>query len=337
MTLIIGSKTKKYAIIGSDSQLTHFNGSRNICERTLYNKIEHFKNNLMFSFLGNWDDLREQNLKEFKIKLRKSYNKISVSKRMIKSLNKDVLVFGVKGGFFGISFFEHMPPSSDGMSKVYLDRKEYRFNEPNLSHKGIESIENQLIKDAKGNNSSEIENDLFVINNIILREIVKGRDLDILPLNNNANTVGGYVTIKILKRDLVLGFFPQYLTFNLYSNYKGDSLLDNISNPFSNLAKQEKVRFIDNLAMIVKSIVDEKNKKIKVHLIEWLKKQIHYLEQGQLLDTWILNFILEQINCLYGIKIDKFEIEVEEEVLGGLILDEVDDLNREEIKQFFTD
>lgn len=309
MTLIIGFKYKGTAIIGADTQLSHYNGVNEIINRTIINKMDQYNNGLLLSYLGKWDVSNEDKLTELRNELKVRKNKIPFIYRYMKYLNKDALIIGFKS--LGLLWSLVIKGSENStINRLKFKKNYFYFNEPNSkipNHISIESRINQFLN----NTYTQLENYLFTINNVILSEIIQGKDLDIkgLFVNNNLNSVGGYVTLNILqkKKKNILRFFYKSNNYCLYKYYKNDLLLDKISNPFMLGRNSKEILVIDNLAMIFKSIMDEENEGIKLNLINWIKLQIKYIEENNLITCYLLRLIVIHINNIGKLNIDDIE------------------------------
>ena len=146
------------------------------------------------------------------------------------------------------------------------------------------------------------------------------------------NTVGGYITIQILTKEkhLISDFsFPYRRDYNC--------LNDQLTYSFAkNLNENKEIRFIDNLAMIIKNIGYPFNRPIQESILNFAERQIHYLFNENILDFSTLNSIIELCNAKYSIELAKVVSKKEQEDLEIIFDDESIKLKIEYYLQFFT-
>jgi len=298
MTLIVGFVNKKIAVIAADTQISSYNGAQEIINRAVIHKIDLVDHNLLFSYLGKWDILNEDKLSEFRKKLTNRKNKVFFAFRFVRRLNRDALLIGFWN--FGLIWrlvFKGRKESK--IKKLVIKKGSFYFNDPNSNLLNYVTVESR-IKSYLDDTSTALENYLFAINNTILSEIVQGKDLVIpgLVLNNNRNTVGGYVTICILLKETkyTLRIFNKTRAHCFFKHYQNGNLLDNNSNPFGLGLNHSQIIYIDNLAMIFKSINDSENDAIKSSLLILLQNQINHLRENDFLHCFLLRQLVIYMN-----------------------------------------
>lgn len=330
MTLIVGFKNKKIALIGADTQISSYNGAQEIIDRALIHKIDLVSQNLMFSYLGKWDDLKKDTLSEFQEKLVYYKNKVHFAFRFIKRINNDAIIIG----FWNLGLIWPLiikARKESKIEKLNVEKGTFYFNDPNSNLPNYIPIENRIKSFL--NDSSSLENYLFTINNTILSEIVQGKDLTIpgLALNNNRNTVGGYVTIGIIvkQRKFALRIFNKTRSHNLFKYYQNGTLLNNITMPFDFGLNHSRIIYLDNLAMILKSVLDNENESIKSNLFILMQNQIDYILDNDLLECYLVNQIVNYIRNKYELNLNDVEC------CDDFIIADDNDLSFEFCRTFF--
>jgi hypothetical protein len=355
MTLIIGCITKDYGIIAGDTQLTvgDLNRGRNL-KQDIKIKIQKCSNDFMFGILGKWSWF-SANAQGKAI----SINEYDNLKKALLA-HKDKLVF-LKKFLIGRPKIE--------ATSIYIKRNEEDFElDAVFSDKDIKSLKNlenenrkllfnepffQTSKDFIEKKISELteqynlenclEDDLFLLNNTILDLISKGKKITIsngketfLDINN---TVGGYVTIQVITNEDVHRLNCLY---NLYTS-DFNTLLDKTTYPFSNyLDRNILLRYVDNLAMIVKNIkISFNNESLRKALVKVCQKQVSYIVDNGILGVNMMNELLVFINKKFDLELILFKEIVSEDKnpFRGLIFDDFfrdsDSIDIIYLKRFF--
>lgn len=354
MTLIIGCITPEYGIIAGDTQLTTTGLDRDGKDRrSTQIKLKYFHPNFMTGILGKWswffaDDngianyINEyDNLVNY-IRPRAITDKLDGVKRFLVGREKiDATIIYVKkeNDVFELDAVSNNESSND-LKRLKISNGEFLFNEPYNSLKDdlVTGIINELIK--KHELTDSLLDNLFLLNNTILKLISRGETLDV-PTGKETvlgvkNTVGGYVTIQVLKKDKAFNFNYLYDTYS--SDF--DCLLDKTSNPFSKyIYYYSYVRYIDNLSMIFKKINNPSCVDLKDILVELGIKQINYIAENNILNPSILNEIIKTVNTKYKLSIPSIDIKTEDEVSKfegfSLFIDDPDDnVNVDYLKRF---
>lgn len=306
MTLIVGLKTKNVAILGVDTQVSRKNRTGSVDERTLLHKLNIFSNSI-FSYLGTWDINEENTLDNFRTELNKSKFKYLYAKSFVKKLDRDSVLIGfIKT--FGIMKFIFLGKKAKNVESIKLSRGLFVFNDPYSHYKNYDSVKTKIYKESKIIDNT-LAGNLFLINNLILDEIVKGKDLNVGILNNNLNIIGGYVTISILSVNYwsILIPFKCSTKYRLFEAYNENTLLDGNTSPFDNSINFREIKYVDNLAMIFYALKNPKNKGIKQELFNWLELQINHIKDKNLIPCYLLRLIVIHINTLIENRITEID------------------------------
>ena len=156
-----------------------------------------------------------------------------------------------------------------------------------------------------------------------------------LSVNNVAhtgipNSVGGYVTMQVLIGDI----HRQNCLHRAYSDPK--VLLDRTTYPFArSVDRTKKTNYVDNLAMLARTSNDSRNG-INEDLKEVLAKQIKFVHSEEILDTDLINNLVETINGKFNMKLVKFKKDkTSDTLLIGFLGDDAAEENHEYYKRFF--
>lgn len=331
MTLIVGLKTRNLAILGVDTQVSRKSKTGSVDERTLLHKINTFSNSI-FSYLGTWDINEENTLDNFRTELNKSKFKYLYAKSFVKKLDRDSVLIGfVKT--FGIVKFILLGKKAKNVDYVKLRRGLFIFNDPYSHYENYDSVRTKIYRESRITNNT-LAGNLFLINNLILDEIVKGKDLNVGTINNNLNIIGGYVTISVLSVNYLSRLIPFKCStkYSLFDAYNENTLLDGITSPFNNSINFKEIKYIDNLAMIFYALKNSKNKGIKQDLFNWLELQINHIKDKNLIPCYLLRLIVIHINILIENKIPEIDCANPDE----LILDDGNELDIEYCYSFFN-
>jgi len=228
--------------------------------------------------------------------------------------------------------------TSDGNSKtikrIEIGKKSLMFNEPfyDNSPDFIEGLIREFCDKHKL--SDNLQDAVFLLNNILLDIIARGKTLN-LSVNNVAhtgipNSVGGYVTMQVLMGDI----HRQNCLHRAYSDPK--VLLDRTTYPFArSVDRTKKTNYVDNLAMLARTSNDSRNG-INDELKEVLAKQIKFVHSEEILDIDLINHLVETINGKFNMKLVKFkEDKTSNTLLIGFLGDDAAEENHEYYKRFF--
>ena len=324
MTLIIGCITPVYGIIAGDTQLTvgDLNRGRNL-KQEVEIKVKKCSNNFMFGILGKWswfdvsEDGKATYINEYDnlqkgILNYKVTDKLDFLKKYLigrPKIEATSIYINQTKGVFELDTVVSNNDITDLKRLVAVDRQ-LLFNEPffHTSNDFVENLISELTEQYKIDNS--LEANLFLLNNTILNIISRGKQLSIsngketfLDINN---TVGGYVTIQVISKTGV---------HCLYNSYKSDynTLLDKTTYIFSNYLNNHKViRYIDNLAMLVKNINNDFNEDfLSKALIKVCEMQTSFIIDNNILDIAKMNILLNFINVKYHLELSLFKENVE--------------------------
>ncbi|SFS63198.1 hypothetical protein [Lutibacter maritimus] len=354
MTLIIGCITPEYGIIAGDTQLTTTGLDRDEKDRlSTQIKLKYYYPNFMTGILGKWswfsvgDNGIANYINEYEnlincINPREVENKLDGASRFLigrEKIDATLIYIKKENDDLELNAISNNGCHKD-LKRLEISNSQYLFNEPFNSLKDdlVTNIIYELI--GKYNLTESLLDNLFLINNAILKLITLGKTLDISNKTENVlgvkNTVGGYVTIQVLQMNKTFNF--NYL-FQPYSS-DFNCLLDKTSNPFSNYINcNSYIRYIDNLGMIFKKIKFPECADLKNTLIELGIKQINYISENNILIGSDLNEIINVINKKYDLSIPTIEIKIEDsesEFIGlNLVLDvEENNVNIEYLKRF---
>lgn len=206
-----------------------------------------------------------------------------------------------------------------GIKSLQLKGQDFIFNEPYYKINDA-WIEEKIIKFREHYNLNDgLVDTLFLLNNVVLNIIAEGRELDIShngeSFLNMINTMGGYVTLQVITKNSIINKF--YLVYS--DDYR--CLLDKTTYPFSKYIEQDNaIRYVDNLAMLVKNFNLPQNENLKAVIDQLVIKQVEYLISSSLVELSLLNPILKFVKENYGIEIPEIDPEV---VSEGIKCEEV--------------
>ena len=119
-------------------------------------------------------------------------------------------------------------------------------------------------------------------------------------------------------------------------------LLDNTTNPFAKAVDSDlKIRYIDNLAMLINNYISRFQDKIKDVLLETINNQINLIISKDIVESEVMNELIEFINSKHGISIDKLEAKSEEKIESVVDIDIIfpsvveDNVDLNYLKRFF--
>tara|TARA_R110000868_G_scaffold36074_5_gene128528 strand:- start:37416 stop:38117 length:702 start_codon:yes stop_codon:yes gene_type:complete len=195
--------------------------------------------------------------------------------------------------------FIFLGKKAKNIDSIKLKRGLFVFNDPYSHYENYDSVRTKINRESKIINNT-LAGNLFLINNLILDEIVKGKDLNVGIINNNLNIIGGYVTISVLTVNYSSRLLPFKCStsYNLFEAYNENTLLDGITSPFDNSINFKEIKYIDNLAMIFYALKNPKNEVIKQNLFNWLELQINHIRDNNLIPCYLLRLIVIHINTL---------------------------------------
>lgn len=347
MTLIIGCITNEYGIIIGDTQLSVGDLDRGNIKKEIEIKVSKYGSDFMMGILGKWSWFSgDGNGKATYINEYDSLQKVlndyrrddkldSLSKFLVGRENIDATSIYVKRDKNGYELDMVSSKDSTDLKRIKINGKEFVFNEP-FFHYDNDYIQNKIIEFNDIHELTDsLPDTLFLLNNICLSVIAEGNALNItkngIAQLGITSSVGGYLTIQIITNDIH--------HFNcLYQPYSSDLnvLLDKTTHPFSHFVNDNKViRYIDNLAMLIKSST---NHNISVHdeLFELINKQINFLAVEEIIESDLLNILIEFINEKYNIKIVTVVKEHHENKGLQLFLDDGNtQVDIEYLKRFF--
>jgi len=352
MTLIIGCISPEFAIIGGDTQLSSGDLSRGRFRRTTHLKVNRVSKDFVIGILGNWswcykrDDGNVFQYDEYenllnRLLLSENADKLVFLKKFIdknKKIDATAIFIRQKDNEFELGYVS-TNGEDEFMKKKKYDEIEVLFNESFFKSKNdvVEIIMDELKQ--KWNLTNSLTDCLFLVNNVILKLIGIGKNVPIVlpdtPYSEVTNTVGGYITIKILNKD------PK-ISNNLSLCYNWDkySLLDKITNPFSRIVDQNiSVKYIDNLAMLIRSYVSGFNINIRASLFELVNKQIALIIEEKILESKLMNELIIFINEKYKIELPKINLKEEEIVpdfMDIIFGDENELVDSNYLKRFFN-
>ncbi|MDD7886136.1 hypothetical protein [Flavivirga sp. 57AJ16] len=350
MTLIIGCIAPDFGIIAGDTQLSIGDLNRGNFKRRTQLKVFRPSKDFLLGILGRWsfyhpkedgsadrydeDELLFRKISSFNVKDKLEYLQKFISAR--DKIDATAIYVKVDKKNFEIGSVSTSDKNSKDehpcISNLSFDDVQFKFNECFYKAQSnfVETIIYQIKNDYKLTNS--LEDSLFLINNVMLEVICQGRNVDVKHDNGEdgtvTNSVGGYITIQVLNLNQLAT--PNNLSLTYSSDY--NCLLDKLTNPFSKLVDISlSIRYIDNLAMLVKSINSPFQKNIYDSLIIVIKKQIHLIIEKDLIDRNDMNEIIKFINAKYDLKFDLIEVEQQNEnqsevTLEVLLPDENNDL-----------
>lgn len=346
MTLIIGCITKDFGIIAGDTQLSSGDLERGDFERLIQHKIHQYGPNFMMGILGKWSFIQPMpngtgTLLDFHKTLQKillnfnntdklgSLNKLLPGKPNIEA----TAIYVVKDKEYSMDCV-----TSDGNTKSIkrfdIDGKSLMFNEPfyDTSPDFVECLIREFCDTHKL--SDNIQDTIFLLNNIILDIISRGKNLSISVNNVTStgipNSVGGYVTMQVLMGDN----HRQNCLHRAYCDPK--VLLDRTTYPFArSVDRTKKTNYVDNLAMITRCASDSGNS-ITNELKEVLLKQIEFVKSEEIIDIELLNELIETINSKSTLKITKYEnAKTSSPLLTNFLGNDATEENHEYYKRFF--
>ncbi|MEM5564742.1 hypothetical protein WNY78_06485 [Psychroserpens sp. AS72] len=332
MTLIIGLKSKNIAILGADTQVSSkIKRTKEIVERSLLHKLDIYPNSI-FSYLGTWDFDKENTLDHFRGELKNKFFKCFYAKSFVKKLDRDAVLIGFTK-VFRIYQFIFLGKKANNIQTLKLKNRFFLFNDPYSDYENYETVKMKIIRESKISDNTLFDN-LFLINNLILGEIIKGKDLDLPMINNNLNVIGGYVTISILTTKYWCNLLPFKCSksYNLFEGYNAKTLLDGNTSPFGNSINFKEIKYIDNLAMIFYALKNPQNIGIKQDLFNWLELQINHIKDKNLISCYLLRLIVIHINTLIENKIPEIDCANPDE----LIFDDGNELDIDYCYSFFN-
>jgi len=346
MTLIIGCITKKFGVIAGDTQLSSGDLARGEFDRIIQHKVHQYGPNFMMGILGKWSFIDPMpNGTGTLIDFHKT-----IQKALLNSKNTDKLGFLNKflpgkpnieaTAIYVAKDKEYVMDcvTSDGNTKtikrIDIDGKSLMFNEPfhDTSPDFIEGLIREFCDIHKL--SDNLQDAVFLLNNIVLDIIARGKTLN-LSVNSVThtgipNSVGGYVTMQVLIGDI----HHQNCLHRAYNDPK--VFLDRTTYPFArSVDHTKKKNYVDNLAMLARGSNDSHNG-ITEELKEVLSKQIEFAHSQDIIDTDLVNDLVETINGKLNMKLVKFN---EEKTSSALLMDflgvDVTEENHQYYKRFF--
>lgn len=337
MTLIIGCITKDFGIMAGDVQLTRKGLlRRGKWQRGVEIKVGNYSPGFLMGILGNWSSWYND---ENGVVYRNHYEVVKEQipkgtdltqqdyvrkylNRYKEDINASAVIIEFNGKEFllgNISTEEESPE----IKNLQLGQQAFSFNEPynNINDTWVDN-KIRIFKEIHDLNDGLVDS-LFLMNNIILGIIAEGGQLDIRRDRETFfsvdNTIGGYVTLQVITRN------SAYV--NKFSMvYSGDysCLLDKTTFPFSKYLDQDKtVRYIDNLAMLVKNVCLPHNENLRGDIVQLVNKQVNYLGKSDLVDKELLNKIITYFN-------EKYQIEIQE-VVSQIVKEENDEIDIAEL------
>jgi hypothetical protein len=348
MTLIIGCITKDFGIIVGDTQLSVGDLNRGRIKKEVKMKVSKYGNDFMMGILGKWSwfypgekgtatYIDDYNTLQKVLLCPKNKNKTDTLNKFLNGReNIDASTIYVNRNEEKYELNYSTNRESSDLKRIQLEGKEMIFNEP-FFHYDNNYIEKKIINFHKEHNLNDtLTHTLFLLNNICLEIISEGNELTISKEGvahiGVTNSVGGYVTIQIMNKDVHYFncLFQPYIDKNV--------LLDKTTHPFSIYVNNNKViRYIDNLAMLVKSSLNE-NISIYKDLIDLINMQCSILIKEDIIDTNLLNNLIDFINDKYKLDLQKLNKEMKEEkVFFEFLLDgdDHDFIDYEYLKRFF--
>tara|TARA_R110002012_G_scaffold308002_1_gene513919 strand:+ start:6428 stop:7468 length:1041 start_codon:yes stop_codon:yes gene_type:complete len=346
MTLIIGCVTKEFGIIAGDTQLSSGDLARGEFDRIIQFKVNRFGPNFMMGILGKWNYISAME--------DGSGTMIDCYKTLTRALGRngvqDKLAFlndflpkqdmieatsiyvRRNGGVFELDCV-----TSDGNTKtikrITIGGRSFIFNEPfyEFDPNLIEGLIREFCD--RHNLSDNLQDSIFLLNNIVLEIIARGKHLDI-SVNKEThidipNSVGGYVTLQIMNGSI----HHQNKLFSVYSDPK--VFLDKTTYPFARAVDQtRKINYADNLAMLVRSSVYPFNN-IGDELKEVVLRQLEFVQSSEIMNVELLNGLIDTVNGKYGFKLKNIAIEADTDNLYELNWDEPEEEDNEFYKRFF--
>ncbi len=331
MTLIIGCVTKEYGIVAGDTQLSFGDLPRGNFDRLVKVKVHQYGSDLMMGILGNWGYISPMK------------DGTGTHKDYFKTLNREIQKPVVNDKHAYLKIFLPGKPiikataicikreksfvldcvTSDGDSTtiktIDINGRKLMFNEPFYST-SPDFIENRIQEFcAEHKLTDDIQDSIFLLNNIILEVIAKGKALDLSTKGVTSmdipNTVGGYVTMQVMTDDI-------HRMNCLYSVYKDSKvLLDGTTYPFARTVDHSGIiNYVDNLAMLAKNSVNSHNG-ITGELKEVLVNQMEFLHSKEILSNDLINNLIDVMNDKYKLKLVKIKEDKADEsmvlFLGG--------------------
>jgi hypothetical protein len=350
MTLIIGCINKNYGIIAGDTQLSRTGLSRNgKLDKSIEIKTNNYGSDFLMGILGKWVSWRNNDdnpsyytneydnlitgLQTWKEKDKKSIVENFLDKR--EYLDATAIYIKRNENDFELGMKSSKP--NDVIKNFSFDKCKLYFNEPfsDINDTYVLTIIENFTKEYKL--VSKLEDSLFLLNNTILTLISEGDSLSIKRKNEDIvcldvdNTVGGYVTIQLLTKNI---HFINNFSFNYNKDY--NCLTDGLTYSFAKkLNFKRYIRYVDNLAMIVKSSNYPSNSNIKDNLIDLAQMQIKHIMNKDILKPLILNQIIDYCNEKYNLNLTRIETIVTEENDLDFVFDEVDEIDPNYILNFF--
>jgi hypothetical protein len=331
MTLIIGCITSEFAILAGDTQLTVGDLQRGTdLKREVEIKVNKYSHRFMMGILGKWSwfyapqDGVATYINDFDLlreRLQNNEDEVGYLNKFLpnrQNIDATAIFINSNGDDFTMDSVSNQ--ADRDLSRISIGSKDLMFNEPFYNYRK-KMIEEKLLEFSDSCNLDNSLGDvLFLINNTILDVIAKGKTVDLVQDNGvqffgAVNTVGGYVTIQIMTRD------NHY--FNcLYRSYNYDynTLLDKTTYAFSSFINSHpKIRYLDNLVMLIKANMAETNDPfVREELFKCIEKQLKFLSESGIVKNYMLNEFIDCVNEKYNLDLDtiKIEREKEEELLS---------------------
>lgn len=332
MTLVIGCITDEYGFIAADTQLTIGNLNNGTTRRREpHIKIQRPSLDLAYGILGSWshyipdrDKPGRVYITDFYDLLQKGINGKEDKKTKIiefvsgkKDIDATVLILEkLENSSFTLN--EVSSQNDNELIEINIEGSIYRFNEP---YKSINKtyVRNLLIQFKEEHNlGNSLTDNIFLINNVLLSIISKGESLTIQNEEKVAviadNTVGGYITYTVLKRE-------NNSQSNFHTIYRRDPkvFLDKTTFPYATFVDNNLcIRYINNLAMLVKNVYCPFKKHLKNDIISLIQKQIHFISTENIIDINLMNELIHFVNEKYELGLDQLEVKHEMNKIVGL-------------------
>lgn len=353
MTLIIGCITPEFGIIAGDAQLTvGSNDYGNVRRRETQLKLNNPSEDLIFGIMGNWSSYIPDEHNNNKVyidnqylnlceNVEKSEEKLNFLKQFVlenDNINGTVIYVNKTKDRYEL---DSVSSNDEGqLSSLSIGNINFLFNEPiaSINSAFVLTIIQRIHEEQ--NLGESFEDVLFLLNNSILEIIAKGYSFS--TINNEGtnsigilNSVGGFVTISALT--------SENGRHNFSVPYKKDfkTLLDCITHPFSKFVDlNSKIRYVDNLSMLVQNLSNPFNDSIRENLLSLIGNQINFVARNKIMEPYVINKIVKHINKKYDLKITKIKADKKDDqdtlYLGDLILDaEEKEIKISYLKSFF--
>lgn len=351
MTLIIGSISEEFGIIAGDTQLSRSGLNRKgKIDKSIELKTDNYGTNFLMGILGKWVSWyhnndnpshyvnQYDNLREGLNKIENADKKLVVEKFLKNRSDLDASAIYINRTENGFELQSTSSKSSKRIKGITKENIKLMFNEPycRFNENLIQETIEKFVDDH--DLSESLSDQLFLVNNIILNFITEGDTIDLINKDENItcfgidNTIGGYVTIQVITTN-------KHLVSDFSLTYSSDvhSLNDHLTFPFAKkLNRDKEIRYIDNLAMIIKNINSPFNEPIQDSILSFANKQIQFLLNENLIDCPILNSVIDLCNEKYGIKLPKVFSDKEEENVEIIFEQESVKPKLDYYLQFFT-